>query len=349
MMHLRHWRFDLQLTHEWAISSDQGSGGKVIYPVVFVELRDDQGRVGIGEGSPSSQYKESHETVGAFLSAIDPNRLSFDDIAGSMAYLETVSAGRYPAKCAVNIALLDGISKAAGKPLHQFLGLSFTENRHVSSFTIGLDSPEKIEAKTREAAPYGILKMKVGSPRDRENFAALRRAAPGKRVRVDANAGWSSKETALAHIEWLAQDGRVEFVEQPMPPTTPESDLLWLKERSPLPLFGDESYQSAADAAHCARCYHGVNVKLVKTGGVTGAKLALEAARARGLQTMIGCMIESSVLITAGAHLAALADHLDLDGNVLIRNDPYRGALNHGGTLSFAGLENQPGLGISPS
>jgi L-alanine-DL-glutamate epimerase-like enolase superfamily enzyme len=226
--------------------------------------------------------------------------------------------------------------------------LSFTENRHVSSFTIGLDTPEKIEAKTREAAEYGILKMKVGSPRDRENFAALRRAAPGKRVRVDANAGWTTKELALSQIEWLAQDGAVEFIEQPMPASTPVADLEWLKERSPLPLFGDESYQSAADADHCARCYHGINVKLVKTGGITHAKLALEAARDRGLQTMIGCMIESSVLISAGAHLAALADHLDLDGNVLIRNDPFRGVLNVGGLLSFAGIESPWGLGIRP-
>jgi L-alanine-DL-glutamate epimerase-like enolase superfamily enzyme len=348
MMHLRHWRFDLQLTHEWAISSDQGAGGKVLYPVVFVELRDDQGRIGIGEASPSSQYQETHETVRAFLDQIDPRRLSFDDVPGSMAYLESVSAGRYPAKCAINIALLDGLAKSLKQPIHEFLGLSFTENRHVSSFTIGLDTPEKIEAKTREAAEYGILKMKVGSPRDRENFAALRRAAPGKRVRVDANAGWTTKELALSQIEWLAQDGAVEFIEQPMPASTPVADLEWLKERSPLPLFGDESYQSAADADHCARCYHGINVKLVKTGGITHAKLALEAARDRGLQTMIGCMIESSVLITAGAHLAALADHLDLDGNVLIRNDPFRGVLNVGGLLSFAGIESPWGLGIRP-
>lgn len=347
MIQLRHWRYDLQLTHEWAISTDLATGGKVTYPVVFVELRDASGRIGLGEASPSSQYQETHETVREFLERIDPRQLSFDDIHGSMAYLDTVAPGRYPAKCAVNIALLDGQARALGKPLFNHLALGFAEGRHLSSFTIGLGSPEKIESKTREAEPYAILKMKVGSPQDRENFAALRRAAPSKTIRVDANAGWKTKEEALRHIEWLAADGRVEFIEQPMPPDSAEADLVWLKERSPLPLFGDESYQSAADAARCAQCFHGINVKLVKTGGISAAKEALEAARAQGLKTMIGCMIESSVLISAGAHLAALADHLDLDGNVLIRNDPYRGVRNTGGWLSFAGVASTAGLCVS--
>jgi L-Ala-D/L-Glu epimerase len=137
----------------------------------------------------------------------------------------------------------------------------------------------------------------------------------------------------------------VEFVEQPMPASTAEADATWLKERSPLPLFGDESYQSAADAETCAQRFHGINVKLVKTGGVTAGLQALEAARARGLKTMLGCMIESSVLITAAAHLADLADHLDL----LITNDPYRGVLCENGRLSFAGVTETLGLRVTSS
>ncbi len=129
-----------------------------------------------------------------------------------------------------------------------------------------------------------------------------------------------------------------------MPAETLESDWIWLKQRSPLPLFGDESYQSAADAERCAQCFHGVNVKLVKTGGVLSARAALEAARARGLKTMLGCMIESAVLITAAAHLAELTDYLDLDGNLLVSNDPYQGVACRRGVLSFAGAPESTGL-----
>jgi len=347
-MELAYWQFDLALRHHWAIATDLGrGGGKSVYPVVFVELKDGQGRAGLGEASPSSQYGENHATVTEFLARVDPKQLSFDDIAGSMAYIEGLVPGRYPAKCALNIALVDGASKAAGKPLCEFLGLGpFREGAHVSSFTIGIDTPEAMASKTVEAARYPILKMKLGSPKDRENFAAVRGAAPGKWIRVDANAGWKTREEALERIEWLAADGRVEFVEQPMPPELPTADWAWLKARSPLPLIGDELYQSATDATRCAECVHGINVKLVKTGGVTRGKEALEAARSLGLKTMLGCMIESSVLISAGAHLAALTDYLDLDGNVLITNDPYRGVLNLDGRMSFEGVEAQSGLRV---
>ena len=350
-MKLSFRRFDLALTHSWAIATDVSAGevsGKSTYPVVFVDLQDSDGRTGVGEGSPSSQYQESWETVFRFLQRVDTDRLSFDDIAGSMAYLEALPDPSMPAICSVNLALLDGASKAASQALHAFLGLEFPPGGRISSFTIGLDTPEMIERKVVEAARYPILKMKLGSPADRENLAALRRAAPRKRVRVDANAAWKTKEEALARIEWLAADGAIEFVEQPMPATTPVSELAWLRSRSPLPLVGDESYQGSADAALCAEAYHGVNVKLVKTGGVTAGKAALEAARSQGLKTMLGCMIESSVLISAAAHLASLTDWLDLDGNVLITNDPYRGVGNVDGRMEFETGRSLPGLGVVP-
>lgn len=352
-MKLRHWRYDLALRHSWAIATDVREGavtGKSVYPVVFAELTDSQGRSGIGEGSPSSQYQESHATVAEFLGQVNPDRLSFDDIEGSMAYLESVAPGRYPAKCALNLALLDGAAKAAGRSVHDYLGLGFSEGRHVTSFTIGIDSPEKMAAKTAEAVAAGlpVLKLKLGGPRDRENFAAVRGAAPGAAIRVDANAAWKTPDEALRNIEWVAEDGNVQFVEQPMPPQHSESDWAWLKERSPLPLIGDESYQSAADAEACAQRFHGVNVKFVKTGGITAGKAALEAARRRGLKTMLGCMIESSVLISAGAHLAELTDFLDLDGNILITNDPYDGVQTRNGIMGFAAVATKTGLGCSP-
>ena len=346
---LIHTRCDLALTHSWAIATDVHSGrvqGKSEYPVVFVELTDALGRTGLGEASPSSQYGENWETVARFLRRVDPSRLSFEDLPASRAYLESLSQPSMPARCAVDIALLDGAARAARQPLHRFLGLGYPAAGALSSFTIGLDTPERMEAKAREAANYPILKMKLGAPTDAANLAALRRAAPNKLIRVDANAAWKTREEALDRIFALAEDGNIEFVEQPMPPGVPESDALWLKERSPLPLVGDESYQDARDAERCARCFHGVNVKLVKTGGVTAAKEALEAARCLGLKTMLGCMIESSLLISAAAHLTALTDWLDLDGNVLISNDPFEGVRNCDGRLTFDGAPEPEGLQI---
>ena len=192
-----------------------------------------------------------------------------------------------------------------------------------------------------------MLKLKVGDARDRENLEALRSVAPHKPVRVDANEGWKTKEHALEMLERLAQDGHIQFVEQPMPRHTSPQDLRWLKERSPLPLFADESCHTVRDIPHCAECYHGVNVKLVKAGGITMAYETLQAARKAGLKTMIGCMIETSVLISAAAHLAELADHLDLDGNLLITNDPYAGVTAEHGVLSFAGATARTGLRVS--
>lgn len=348
-MRLRYWRFDLKLKHLWAIATDvHKTGGKTICPVVYVELTDGQGRRGLGEASPSTQYNETHATVSAFLDRVDASRLSFDDIAGSLQYLDSLGPVSQPAKCAVDIALLDGAARAAGKPVYDFLGLGFSEDRHVSSYTIGIDTPEAVAMKAAEAAEYPVLKIKLGGPHDPETLAAVRGAAPNKRLRVDANAAWSDPNEACRKIDWLAGEGNIEFVEQPMPPSAPEPDLEWLKSRSALPLIADESYQHAEDAERCAPFFHGVNVKLVKTGGISEAKFALEAARKLGLKTMIGCMIESSVLISAGAHLAELADYLDLDGSVLISNDPYIGVQNSGGRLSFQQAPEKLGLRASP-
>ncbi len=347
-MQLRFRRFDLKLVHTWRIASGLGGSGGSIYPVVFVELEDEAGRRGVGESAPSSRYQENVETVQAFLKKVDATQLSFDNLEASMNYLESVAAGNYAAKTAVNIALLDGIAWQAGRPIYDQLKLGFTEKRHMTSFSIGIDAPEIIRRKVEAAANYPILKLKVGSPDDQPNLAAMREVAPKKTVRVDANEAWATKEEALRNLEWLARDGHIEFIEQPMPASSNPKDLAWLKERSPLPIFGDESYHDASDVNLAADCFHGVNVKLVKTGGISGAHKALQAARKAGLKTMIGCMIESSVLISAGAHLAELADHLDLDGSLLISNDPYAGVTATNGVMSFARAEVKTGLRAKP-
>lgn len=348
-MKLTFRRFDLQLAHRWTIASrlgPGGGGGTDIFKVVFVELTDKDGVKGLGEAAPSSRYQESADGALAFLEHVLADRISFDDVPASMDYVNAVAPGNFAAKGALNIALLDGAARKAGKPIYDFLKLGFTENKHVTSFSIGIDKPEVIRQKVLEAAPYPVLKLKVGSPDDEQNLAALREAAPKKAVRVDANEAWKTKEEALKKIEWLAADGHIQFVEQPMPATSDLEDMAWLKGRSPLPIMADESYHFATDITRCAEWAHSVNVKLAKTGGITGAYDALQAARKAGLKTMIGCMIESSVLISAAAHLAELTDYLDIDGNLLITNDPYLGPTAKSGVISFASAPEKVGLRV---
>jgi L-alanine-DL-glutamate epimerase-like enolase superfamily enzyme len=338
-------RLDLQLAHTWAIARSTGTN---IYKVVIVELTGADGTVGRGEAAPNSRYKESVDTVQAFFKKVDARGLSFNDVEGSMTYLDTVSPHDMAAKCAINIALLDGAAKRAQKAVCDFLELGFRENQHITSFTIGIDKPDIMRQKVLEAEPYPVLKMKVGVAGDKANLQALREAAPTKTVRADANEGWKTKEQALEMIEWLARDGHIEFVEQPMPAATPAKDWIWLKQRSPLPILADESYHLAKDVAQVAECFHGVNVKLIKTGGISAGYEALQAARKAGLKTMLGCMIESSILISASAHLAELCDYLDLDGNMLVTNDPYVGVTAGKGILSFADAPEKFGLRVSP-
>ena len=343
-MKLKFWTESLQLAHTWTISR----GSTNVFRTVIADLLDERdGTLGVGEGPPIRRYKQSADTVVAFLRRVDAARLSFDDIAGSMAYLETISPDDVAAKCALNVALHDGAARRAKKPLHEFLGLGFRENHHVTSFSIGIASPEEVRKKVLAAESFPVLKLKLGGANDRALLAALRSVAPHKPVRVDANEGWKTKERALQMIEWLASDPHIEFVEQPMPAETPTADLAWLKSRSPLPLFGDESFHLGADVARCAECYHGVNVKLVKTAGVSEGVAALRAARAAGLKTMAGCMIETSVLISAAAHLAELCDYLDLDGNLLTTNDPFTGVTVENGVMSFAKARENSGLLVS--
>ncbi len=337
---------ELRLANPWKIASTAGSG---LHHTVLVELADADGILALGEAAPSSLYGESAAGVLKFLQTLDASRLSFADVPGSMNYLEALPGIPVAARCALNLAVLDGAAKRAGQPLHDCLGLGFRENHHVTSFSIGIDAPDIIRRKVLDAAPYPVIKLKVGDPRDRENFAALRSVAPDKPVRVDANEGWKTKEEALRMLEWLvATDKKIQFIEQPMPRTASDADLKWLKARSPLPIFADESCHTVKDIPRCAECFHGVNVKLVKTGGVSMAYDTLQAARQAGLQTMIGCMIETSVLVSAAAHLAELADYLDVDGNLLITNDPFVGVTAQNGILSFTTAKEKRGLQVSP-
>jgi L-alanine-DL-glutamate epimerase-like enolase superfamily enzyme len=351
-MQLTWRRFDLELTHRWTIARTRAPGadgapGAAVETVVLVRLESSDGLVGRGEAAPCPHYAETPETVERFLRRLDPDRLRFDALPDALAYLAEQGPGDAAARGALDVALHDAAARRAGRATHDFLGLPFTEGRHVTSFSIGLDTPEVVRAKVRAAAAYPVLKIKLGGPDDRAVLRAVRDAAPDKPLRVDANEGWSDPETALRRLEWLAEAGGVQFVEQPLPARASAKAHAWLKARSPLPLMADESYRTADDLPAAAAGFHAVNVKLVKTGGLAGAKRALEAARKAGLKTMLGCMIESSLLITAAAHLADLTDYLDLDGHLLIRNDPFQGVAVTEGVLSLAAAPERLGLQVA--
>ena len=242
------------------------------------------------------------------------------------------------ARCAIDIALHDLAGKRVGLPIYRLLGLSAGEARK-TSFTIGLDTVERVAEKVHEARNYSILKVKLGGPHDLEIIRTVRGLTDAA-IRVDANAGWKLDEAA-AKMKALADAG-VEFVEQPLA----REDLAGhakLKKLGILPIFLDETVQNSRDIPAAAAACDGVNIKLTKSGGIREAYRMIAAARACGLKVMLGCMVSSSIKITAAAHLAPLADYLDLDGNLLVANDPYRGVISAYGEMI---LPDGPGLGL---
>jgi L-alanine-DL-glutamate epimerase-like enolase superfamily enzyme len=306
-------------------------------------LRDRDGVEGWGEAAPSRFYGETVDTVVAALERwrpllADADGWPLDAVEGA---LETDLRWNASAKAAVSAALHDREGKRLGVPVWRLWGLDPARAPR-SSFTIGLaDDDETLRARVAEAAPYPILKVKLGTSRDAETVRVIREAAPDKEIRVDANCAWTPKH-ALWMIEELVELG-VEFVEQPLPPHDLEG-LRYVRERSPLPIVADESCLVAADVPRLAGCVDGVNLKLAKCGSLREAVRIIHAARAHGMRVMCGCMIETSLGITAAAHLAPLLDDADLDGAALLRDDPFRGAAIAGGVVT---LPDAPGLGVA--
>ncbi len=300
------------------------------------------GVTGIGEGAPIVRY---HETAIAARKAIEAARGVV--LAADPWRLETVEAdafrlleGQYAARAALDIALHDWIGQRLSIPLYRLFGLD-PQAAPITTFSIGIDQPELTRQKVREAAEFPVLKVKVGLDSDEATIEAVR-SATGKPLRVDANEGWQDKETAIRKIEWLASRG-VELIEQPLPAAMLE-ETAWLKARSPIPVFADEACLRASAIPGLAGAYHGVNVKLDKGGGLREAVRMIHTARACGLKVMLGCMVSSSVSVTAAAHLSPLVDFADLDGHLLIRNDPYQGVGVRDGRLL---LPDRPGLGLT--
>ena len=259
-----------------------------------------------------------------------------DDI---LQYVDSVMPGNCAAKAAVDIALHDLVGKIMGQPWYKIWGFDPDDTPN-TSFTIGIDTPEVVIQKVKEAGPYNILKVKLGQSTDKEMINSIR-SVTDKPLCVDVNQGWTTENKALEMIHWLKEKGVV-FVEQPMPKTAID-DMAWLTAHSPLPTVADEALQRLPDVMKANGVYSGINIKLMKCTGMREAHQMLTLAKSLGMKVMIGCMTETSCAVSAGAQLSPKADWADLDGNLLISNDPYSGMQVVGGKVT---LIDRPGIGI---
>ncbi|MDA8204071.1 MAG: dipeptide epimerase [Chloroflexi bacterium] len=323
---------------------------------VIVRLTTDRDRVedrlGLGEGFPDTYYGENPDTMAVvmrlLLEAADPFEPRLGrDVAETRAALEAASAAmdeairhHGAAKCAVDIALHDLAARRLGIPVYELLELS--PDIPPTDFTIGIDAPDVVGRRAARAARFPALKIKVGGPADLETLEAVRSVYGGP-IRVDANTGWIP-EQAVRLIPELQRLGVV-LVEQPFPAHRLDQ-LRWLQERSPLPIVADESCVTYDDLEGLVGVVEGVNVKLAKCGGVGPARRMLLRARELGFRRFLGCMEETSVGIAASAAVASLADWVDLDGALLLADDPFEGlALSDDCTWR---LSDRPGLGVAP-
>jgi L-alanine-DL-glutamate epimerase-like enolase superfamily enzyme len=326
----------LSLSYRFAVANSK----KLYAENVFVELRH-KNDIGYGEAAPSYFYHESTETIQRFFDQIKPG-LNDDPTAidSIMERFEKKFKGNYAAKAAINMALFDLVGKKASLPLYKFLEIK-NECPLLTSFTIGIDNLDVIEEKVTAAQNYPILKIKLGSEHDYQVIEIIRKITNCP-LRIDANEGWK-KDEAVEKINWLATQN-VEFVEQPLPANDIE-DQKWVRERVNLPIFADESLTISKDMDRLIGAFDGINIKLMKCGGISEALNMVEKARDLNLKTMIGCFIESSLAITAAAHIAPLFDYIDLDGALLLKTDPFQGVKINNGQFTLPEL---PGIGVQP-
>jgi L-alanine-DL-glutamate epimerase-like enolase superfamily enzyme len=335
---LTHEILTLRTRHPFVIAR----GGASEHRVVVVTVTDADGATGRGQAAPNRYYGETPESVVAALARYAAVLEGADawSTEGIEAALPTVLRGNPSARSAISAALHDLAGRRLGTPLWKLWGLDPARAPR-SSFTIGIvDDEAELRRRVTEAAAYPILKVKLGGARDEWVMRVVRDAAPDKVLRVDANAAWTPRH-AVRMCALLAEHG-VEFVEQPVAAADLDG-LRFVRERSPLPIVADESCLVATDVARLAGLVDGVNLKLAKCGGLREAHRIVAVARAHGLLVMAGCMIETSLGITAAAHLAPLLDYADLDGAALLAADPHAGATIDGGEIR---LPTGPGLGV---
>jgi L-Ala-D/L-Glu epimerase len=305
---------------------------------LLVRLECD-GIEGLGEAAPSEHYGDTQCSSRHFVELASAVITGREPISLLHRKLESVARLNPAPKAAIDMAVYDLLGKRLGVPLYEILGLDPSATP-LTSFTIGIDSPDVMAEKAKAAAEYPILKVKVGTDHDIENLEAIRSVSTAT-IRVDANEAWSPKQAVKAIKELARFD--IEFVEQPVPAT----DLVgmgFVRDRSPIPVIADEACIVPSDVPKVAEFVDGINIKLMKCGGIYPALHMIHIARAHNLKVMMGCMIESSLAITAAAQLSPLLDYADLDGHLLIRDDPFVGAGVQNGRLI---LREDPGLGVT--
>jgi len=327
----------LVLRHTWTTTMSSSA----YRDTVHVQYERD-GITGFGEGAPIVRFKEYPEQARQAIDAIagqigagDPKK--FDKFLADVR--RSLGDGQHAAMAAVDIAVCDWLGKKLGIPLYQYFGLD-PADAPVTTFSIGIDTPEITRQKTREAEDFPVLKVKVGLQSDEETIEAVR-SVTKKPLRVDANEGWTDKEEAVRKINWLETQG-VELIEQPMPAHMFE-ETKYVRSKVHIPVIADEACTEAAMIPRLKEAYDGINVKLDKSGGMMEAYRWIKFARAMNMKVMLGCMISSSCSVTAAAHLSPLVDYPDLDGNLLIADDPYEGVKVRKGKLI---LPSGPGLGL---
>lgn len=328
---------ELKLRHAFNLARSS----RTTTPDVLVQLEYD-GIIGYGEASMPPYLGESFESVSTFLSKLDLSQFSDPfRIEEILDYVDHVAPDNRAAKASVDIALHDLLGKIMGQPWYKIWGLS-PEKTPYTSFTIGIDTAEVVRQKVDEAAPYKVLKVKMGLDNDKE-LVEIIRSKTDRPICVDANQGWTSKEEALEMCHWLKERNCL-FVEQPFDKSMID-ETAWLRERSPLPIIADEFLQRLPDVMRAYQVYDGINIKLMKSTGMYEAYKMAVLAKGLGMKLMIGCMTETSCAISAAAQLAPMVDWADLDGNLLISNDSFDGVKVVDGKIQ---LVDKPGIGVTP-
>jgi L-alanine-DL-glutamate epimerase-like enolase superfamily enzyme len=334
-MNLTFTPFELQLKHRFTISKFS----RTSTPLMLLQL-EHEGYTGYGEASMVPYMGESVDTATLFLNKVDIDALQYPFNYGEiMSYLDSLAPGLPAIKAAIDIALHDLDGKLQGQPCWQLLG-SKPQLMPVTSYTIGIDTPEVFAQKVQEAAGYRAIKVKLGSSNDKALIETVR-SITNVPLYVDANQGWTDRQQSLDLVYWLHEQG-VQLIEQPFLKTDYDSNA-WLTQHSPIPILGDEAVQRLADVERANGIYHGINIKLMKSAGMHEAKQMIAKARELGLKILIGCMSETSCATLAAAALAPQCDWADLDGPLLTINNPYKMPSFEDGKWV---LTDEPGLGL---
>ena len=328
--------YDLQLKHVFTLATSSRS----TTPVMLTAI-DYDGVTGYGEASMPPYLGETHETALAFLSQVNLEQFSSPFLIEDILHeVDKIAPGNAAAKASVDIALHDLVGKLLGHPWYQLWGYN-PDDTPMTSFTIGIDTADVIREKVKEASPYKILKVKLGRKNDKQMIETIR-SVTNVPLCVDINQGWTDRKQALDMVYWLKEKGIV-FVEQPMPKHAYD-DMAWLHDHSPLPLYADEALQRLKDVEATKGLYDGINIKLMKCTGMREAHKMANLAMALNMKVMLGCMTETSCAVSAAAQLSPICDFADLDGNLLISNDPYHGMEVINGKVT---LPDKPGIGLT--